>query len=270
VSGNFFRTRGGSSLYYEDEGSGTVILALPGIGGGAFFFESLLRRSSSRRRVVCVDLPGTGRSLSSPHAFSLESWIADLGDFISRGIGKPVVILGHSLGTILALHANATWPQLMRAMIFVGGLPKVLPAIRLKLSARAEAVGRGGLVGWGPNVSRGIFAAATIHHRPAMVSEFEKRFEAQDPASYLRSIEILLAADATALVPLVDVRCLALTGSDDTYAPPDLVNDFAARVRGGCRVQILADCGHMPFFEAPESFAEAIESFVDDLGLVEP
>lgn len=275
VTEGLFRAQSGSRLHFQQGGpigqraGASAVLALAGIGGGAFFFAPLFPLLTARHRLVAVDLPGTGRSLSGDVAFSLASWVGDLGDFVARAIESPVVIVGHSLGTILALHAAHAWPGLVHGIIFVGGLPVVRPEIRARLTARVQAVQasieRGpGLRGWGPQVSPGVFSPATFRERPAIVTAFEERFEQQDAVAYLQSIRILLEADATDLIPAVRVPCLAVTGAEDSYAPPDLVRAFAARMPVETRVEVLPGCGHLPFLEAPERFASIIDRFLAD------
>src|SRR5436190_1150393 len=98
---------------------------------------------SSRRRAAPTS--GKTRCATGPRPYSSASWIRDLGEFVERVAAQPVVLLGHSLGTILALQAYAAWPDRVRAMMFVGGLPEVRPAIRERLTPRIDPITRDGL-----------------------------------------------------------------------------------------------------------------------------
>lgn len=264
-----FRARSGRAIYVEDTGGagrGATILALHGLGGGAWFFSGFSRRMASRHRVVSVDLPGTGRSVEGQrHALSLESWVADLGDLVADRCGAPVVLLGHSLGTILALRASSAWPQHLRAMVFVGGLPEPRPSIRERLTARAEAIARSGLAGAGPTASAANFSRNTLEHQPELTGLYERLFELQDPDVYVEWCRVLIAASAAASIAGVRVPSLSIVGAEDQYAPPELVTAFMERLPHSAGVQVMADCGHLPFLERPQAFADAVADFVGGL-----
>ena len=70
----------------------------------------------------------------------MATWVDELGALVAERVAGPVVILGHSMGTILALEAWAAWPERIRGLIFVGGVPQVAPRIRERLSDRVHAL----------------------------------------------------------------------------------------------------------------------------------
>jgi pimeloyl-ACP methyl ester carboxylesterase len=233
-----------------------AILAVHGLGGGAYFFRGMADRLRPDYRVVAVDLP-TGPDVS------MKSWVGELGELAARQIREPVVILGHSMGTILALEAWAAWPQWIRGLIFVGGVPQVSPRIRERLQERMRALADApSLAGWGSKVSTGVFSPVTFRDRPEVVSAFERLFEVQPVDAYLRCCGILLGANAEAIVPTVTVPCVAVTGEDDQYAPPEAVAAFLERIPGKPRLDVVPACGHLPFLEQPAAFAAAVKSFL--------
>jgi pimeloyl-ACP methyl ester carboxylesterase len=167
------------------------------------------------------------------------------------------------MGTIIALEASAVWPTWIRGMVFIGGVPAVRAPVRERLTARAAAIGQTGMAGWGPQVSPGIFSPATFATKPEMIGLFERLFETQDAAAYVRCIHILLGASAVARVPEVRVPCLAVTGQDDQYAPPEAVHAFMTDLQAPHAVRVIPDAGHMPFFETPQALAALIGDFLD-------
>jgi 3-oxoadipate enol-lactonase len=241
----------------EDTGSGPAVLAVHGLGGGAYFFRGLAERLQPDYRVISVDLPAT------PAGFSMDTWVDDLGALAAERVAGPLVFLGHSMGTILALEAWAAWPERIRGLIFVGGVPKVAPRIRDRLSDRVRALeGAADLIGWGKRVAPGVFAPDTFRTRPQVVSAFEKLFETQTVEAYVRSCRILLEADAEAIVGTVTVPCVAITGEHDQYAPPEAVATFMQQIPGAPPLTVIPGCGHLPFLEQPDAFAAAVKSFL--------
>jgi 3-oxoadipate enol-lactonase len=260
-----FAAPSGREMFVEEAGAGRPLLAVHGVGGGAWFFRGLADRLGPGWRVLSIDLPGTGRSTGSAASLTLEGWVADLGALVAERVGEPVVIVGHSLGTILALEAWRAWPRQIAGLVFVGGLPEPRPAICDRLRDRLRAMSaESGLDGWGVRISPGNFSPASFRDRPEVVGLFERLFELQRPDAYTRSVEILLGASAADVVPTVTVPVCSVSGADDQYAPPDAVRAFLSRLPRAPQPIILPDVGHLPFFEAPEAFARAVRAFLED------
>jgi 3-oxoadipate enol-lactonase len=249
-------------MYVEHTGGGPPVLALPGLGGGAWFFSGLARRLTPEYGVLSLDLPGTGRSPAGRDGFTAESWVGDLGGLLADRVDEPAIVVGHSLGTILALRLWHIHPERIRALVFVGGLPEARPAIRERLAQRADAVGAAGLAGWGPRAAEANFARATLDRRPELVGLFERLFELQDAQAYVRCCEILLSLSAVSVPPTVIVPCFAISGDEDQYAPPDLVEAFVRTLPRPIRHEIMPSCGHLPFLEAPDAFAGLLRRFL--------
>jgi pimeloyl-ACP methyl ester carboxylesterase len=263
-----FPARSGSSLYVEDSGpdgaGGIPIVALHGLGGGAWFFSGFARRLFPDHRVITLDMPGTGRS-HSPAPLSIDAWLDDLHDLVASRVGAPAVLLGHSMGTIVALEAWRAWPDAVRGLIFVGGVPEPSAAVRERLAQRAASVEREGLAGVGPQASAANFAKATLLNQPELAALYERVFESQDPGVYVRWCRLLIASSAISIVPSVTVPCASICGAEDQYAPPELVASFMRDVPRDTRVSVLQDCAHLPFLERPDEFAAAVRAFVSTL-----
>ncbi len=267
------RTRSGGWLHVEEAGSGRPVLAVHGLGGGAWFFSGLAARLAADVRIIAVDLPGTGRSVALapdtiphvPPALSMAGWVDDLGAFVAESIGEPVVLLGHSMGTIVGLHAAAAWPESIRGLLFAGGLPEARPLIRERLTERARAVARDGLAGLGPVAAAANFSPASLARQPELAGLFARLFELQDPVCYVACCRILIDASAAAAVAQVRVPCLSISGGDDQYAPPDLVARFLGGLQCTHQQVVIPECGHLPFLEAPDAFAGAARPFLASL-----
>jgi len=238
-------------------GSGPTLLCLHGLGGGAHFFSGLGPMLADRWRVAAVDLPGSGFDPSTG-PFSFNDAATSVADWIRcDGLGRSCLV-GHSLGTIVALEVIRHAPELVSGLIAVGGLPQALPDARARIAARRDHIRQHGLRGLGDGVAAANMSRRTCEERPELVGLFSRLFEQQDAPAYASMADALVEWTARPLPPLDTVPCLVLTGDEDAYAPPDDVRAFAATLPQGTRVEILRDCGHLPFLERPDSCAAVV------------
>jgi pimeloyl-ACP methyl ester carboxylesterase len=252
-----------------------TLLCLHGLGGGSHFFSALgpaLARAH-RCRTMAIDFPGSG--LSPFPAFTSVSaqgpafdlfvlFAAVVVDLVRReGLSAPY-ILGHSMGTIVALDAIRQAPEIAGGLIVVGGLAAPLPEARARILARAREIRRSGMIGMGERVVAGNFAQRTQDERPEVTGLFAHMFAMQHAASYAATSEALARWTARPIPTeaLANLRCLVVTGDEDHYAPPDAVREFAGALPAGTAVEIMPECGHLPFLEQPAAFAALIGRFL--------
>jgi 3-oxoadipate enol-lactonase len=268
-----FVDAGGTRVYVEEwgapavsapEGAAPVLLCLHGLGGGTHFFGALGPLLAEQCRTIAIDLPGSGVSPLSG-AFSFDA-AADLVVGLDLAARPPVFLLGHSMGTILALEVIRRAPDLVAGLIVVGGLPEPLPGARARILGRVETIrqrGSAGLAGMGAEVVAANFSSRSQAERPELMALFAKLFDRQDAAAYASTAEALAAWTARDLPPLGDLPCLVITGEEDRYAPPEAIQTFARTLSPPrTRIEIMRDCGHLPFLEQPAAFAAIVSSFL--------
>ena len=113
----------------------TVFVLVHGIGVSSRYFERLVPALAEEGRVVAVDLPGFGKGkhLRRGHGFSIE----EFADSVARamdGLGvADAVIVGHSMGTQVAVALGARRPDLVSGLALLG--PVMAPQDRNALRA---------------------------------------------------------------------------------------------------------------------------------------
>jgi 3-oxoadipate enol-lactonase len=251
----------GARLYLQQWGAGTPLVCLHGLGGGYHFFGAVGPALADCSHIVAIDLPGSGLSLSID-AFSFDRSAEVLIDLIRVQGWNRVTVLGHSLATIIALEIYRRAPDLVAGLILVGGLPEPLPASRARIRDRIEQIHRAGMSGMGEQVAAANFSRRTLVERPELTALFGRLFEMQSADGYLATAEALTQWSARPLPPLEQARCLVITGDEDRYAPADAVRAFAKSLPAGTRVEVMPDCGHLPFLEQPREFAAHVRRFL--------
>ncbi len=249
-------------VYVEEHGEGRTLLCVHGLGGGGHFFSLLGPALGHHCRVVALDLPGSGLSPAGEQ-FSFDA-AADIVVALARRKGwTQIGLVGHSMGTIVALEVVRRAPDLVDGLLAVCGLPEPLGATRARLAARVEKIRTSGsLAGLGAGVIAANVAAATRRDRPALVALQGRLFDLQSPVTYAATAAALAEWQARPLPALDGICCGAVTGSEDTYAPPAAVAAFVESLPAGTTLTTLPDCGHLPFFEQPGPFADAVAAWL--------
>src|SRR6476661_6782991 len=92
-------------------GEGPPLLLVHGFGGAAWNFSELAPLLPGRRLII-PDLPGHGASSPLP-----APTLTGFADVLAEILDRPVDVLGHSLGGVVALHLAERHPQLVRSLV---------------------------------------------------------------------------------------------------------------------------------------------------------
>ena len=129
--------RDGVALFYEEAGEGEPpILLVHGWCCDHSYFSPQFEHFASRgHRAVAVDLRGHGRSDKPRHGYTMQTFADDLAWICDRiELERPVVV-GHSMGGIVAFDLAARYPDLPRAVAMLDA------AVVLRAGARAAIPG---------------------------------------------------------------------------------------------------------------------------------
>ena len=107
------------TLHYEDDGDPEAppILVLHGITQSTATWGWLVPHLADAHRVVRLDFRGHGRSGRTPGAYQFRGYIADATAICERVLGRPAVVVGHSLGGGTAAGLAQTRSELVRGVV---------------------------------------------------------------------------------------------------------------------------------------------------------
>lgn len=264
----------GARLRSFEAGSGPTVALVHGFGGAASNWTLVAPALAERCRVLVPELPGHGGS--SPLPAPVET-LDPYADRLASLLDVPAVLVGHSLGAVVALRAASRHPELVRGLVLAGcagigsgtrGSQRALTFVSLvqpgkRLSRRRHAVARKPLL---KRVAFGIVGVADPH---ALDPDAAEGFLA---GSGLHT-DVRAAGDALVRtdprIELERVRCpaLVLHGARDLQVPLRDGFEYARRLHAPLRV--IADCGHLLIGERPLAVVDAIRGFLHRIGEIE-
>ena len=244
------------SLRVRDEGESKrpPLVCIHGAGSSSVLFMDVVRRLSPERRVVAPDLPGHGQS-DRWHAaddVSIDMYRDAVGSVCATLKLERAVLMGHSMGALVALAAAATWPERVAGLVLVNGgarLP-VAPEVLVRLTGDFARFGKWlSRLTWSPTTPLDVVerwgAVALTADADITLADF-------------RAVDRF---DGEPLLPRVKTPTLVLAGADDLMTPPALSLALARGIRGA-RAIVVPEAGHMLMQEAPERFFAELEAFL--------
>ncbi|MBI1798639.1 MAG: alpha/beta fold hydrolase [Candidatus Eisenbacteria bacterium] len=238
-------------------GTGPAIVLVHGLGSSSAHWLRTARILARRHRVELVDLPGHGDS-AMPDPFSLEQAEASLDRALASIAGGPVVLVGHSLGGLIAAAEAIDHPSRVRALVLVEAPLKqdLDPNERAQLLAALDGDYRG--------VVRDAYES--FGRDSAQGAALWAEVSALDPSLIKPWIRLALSTDLSSRAAAIGAPVLAV------MAARSWANDqpwSAARDAMGYRAIAnltpirLEGCGHFVMLDRPEALATAIERFAD-------
>jgi 3-oxoadipate enol-lactonase len=242
------------------------VVFIHGVGGSAQAWQLQVETfRAAGYTPLPLDLPGYG-GRPAIERIDFEEFSEDVEAQIARaGLHRPVLV-GHSLGGMIAQTLLRRKPEGYRAVVLVGTSPafgkpegefqKKFVADRLAPLASGKSMPElaagmiNEIIGPAPDPEGRKLAVASMAAAPA--------------ATYKACVEAIVTFDERANLGQIRVPVLCLVGEFDKNAPAPMMERMAAKIPGAEFV-VLPGLGHLPNLENPAAFDAAVLGFLRDL-----
>ena len=218
-------------------GEGPPVLLLHGVGLRAEAWNRQIDALARRYRVTAPDLPGHGESPRPAVPMAL----ADYAEAALAVLAEPALIVGHSMGAMIALDMAVRHPEMVRGVAALNAVFERDVAAAAAVEARAASLGGERAADPGPTLTR-WFGPDETPERHACGDWLR----AVDPAGYKMAYAAFARVRGPAREALAHLACPALfmTGALEPNSTPQM-SDTMARLAPRGRVRIAAGAAHM-------------------------
>ncbi len=250
--------------FYEETGSGPLLVLIAGLGGHSGLWSPLQRALSLRRRVITFDNRGAGRTSAPDKPYSIAGMADDVAQLLERLEVEQASVVGYGMGGAIALELAATQAERVESLVLIGTAASV--------GGRQRLVTEGWVAARRSNLSREqTFAltapwlysadllANTESRRQAVESGANDPHPAQDHA-YARQAQAFLAYDASANLSEIAQPTLVIAGEEDMLVDSAAVSALADALPNGTLQQLGG--GHAGLVEEPGAYTSAILDFL--------
>lgn len=264
----------GVALEVEQFGAGPPVVLVPGGAMTHRVWDHQVGALRHRYRSLAVDLRGSGASDKPPSGYSVDLFAADLAAlFDELRLERPVVV-GHGLGSHVALRLAATRPGLVAGLALVSAAPWFV-------GERQDAAG-----GFPDDLWRRMQGGAARNRAQADLDLIDEAFFHGDLgegmrlwclgmagewplAVFAQLAETLHDLDHRDVLAAIDVPVLLLHGRHDEKTRYDGARYLLAHLPRA-RLVTLEQSAHCPHLEEPDGVNAALLEFLAEVAAVEP
>ncbi len=110
-------------IYYKQQGRGIPIMLIAGLCSDSVSWLPVIFGLAKYFKVITIDNRGVGRSSKDNSNISIEDMTDDCADLINYLGLSPVVVLGHSMGGMIAMDLSIRYPELVDKLILEATAP---------------------------------------------------------------------------------------------------------------------------------------------------
>ncbi len=261
----------GCAVTYVDMGSGDgpPLVLLHGFGGCWQNWLETIPRLAEHRRVIALDLPGFGGS-ALPREVLTPAYFAGVVDrFCEKLELGPVVLVGNSLGGLVATIVAGRTPARVERLVLVAAVGGVhLARVALDAGPKILALQTFPLVRRTP-MKPARHPLTAILHAPRKLSPALLRAALLPGngkpgvplASFGIALQSIRHANLHGLMRRITAPTLLLWGGDDQLVPVRSAATFAREI-ASAELVVLPDTGHIPQLERPRDVNRLLLDFI--------
>lgn len=222
-------------------------------------------------KIILFDYVGSGKSdltaYNAERYSNLNGYAEDVLDIIDELALKDVVLVGHSVSSMIGLIAAVKRPEVFSKIIFVGPSPRYINdegyvgGFQQKdIQDLLDTMDKN-YIGWANFLGPAIMKNP---ERPELSQELTESFCSTDPVIARKFAEVTFFSDNRADLNKLKVPSLIMQCSDDLIAPTE-VGEYLQKNIPNSTLRVMKATGHCPHMSAPEETIAIIKEYLNEV-----
>ncbi len=247
-------TNNGIAYYQTGEG-GVPIVLLHGVGLSAdswCYQQSFLEKNHT---VYALDMPGHGKSTAS--ASTLDEFTALVQHFVTTVVPTAPILIGHSMGAMLALYCAHKIPCL--SIMTLNAIGKRDETAKNAIGKRVKKLTQGEF-----DIETPLMRWFGNEHLDAKnkCRQWLNAIATQNPMAYINAYRVFANNNSPSQKCLSSFKIptMFITGSQDNNSTPLMSKQLAATTKG--EAVIIQGAGHLMQLTHPNTINQLIQQFI--------
>jgi 3-oxoadipate enol-lactonase len=250
-------------LNWREDGNphGKPVVFANSLGTDLRLWDQVIPLLPPQLRYLRYDKRGHGLSSCPPAPYSIDDLVADAAGFLDQLKVSDCIVVGLSIGGMIAQGLAATRPDLVRALVLSNTAAKM--GDEASWDARIATVSQGGIAALADPILERWFSAA---FRQSVAIEAWRNMLIRTPVEgYIGCCAAIASADLSTTTCGLTQPCLGIAGTEDGASPVALVQATIASI-AGASFNVIDGVGHLPCVETPARYANLLTAFFKENG----
>ena len=257
-----FAKLNGVTLHYQVIGAPEdkpLLVFSNSLGTDFRIWRDVIFRLAGDYALLTYDKRGHGLSDLGETPYTMDDHIGDLAALLDHLGQRNAVVVGLSVGGLIAQGLAHRRPDLVRALILCDTAHKIGTAE--SWADRIAGIEKGGIEALAEAILDRWFTPEFQKTQADAFAGYRNMLVRTPKDGYLGTCVAIRDTDFTEQTKALKVPTLCVVGHGDGSTPPDVVRGLSELIEGA-EFQIIAQSGHLPCIEQPQVLAGLIVDFL--------
>ncbi len=261
----------GISMNYELSGSGRCFTMIHGSGDNLKAWYNQVPAFSQRYRMLTYDVRGHGQTELPEGELTTELWVEDLYALLKALNISETILLGFSMGGMIALEFTLTHPEMVKALILsnsrgtVSRSEEEMRQMEARRQTLIEAMKKEGMEAVVKDRVDHIFSPGFARRNPETFRRYRSILLENDAEAYLRVMQRMVRSTTPPNLSKITCPTLIIAGEHDPSSGPAAAKATQEAIRGS-QLKVFPT-GHPTALEQPREYNVTVLTFLAEVGL---